>query len=133
MLRLGAHSVKNLAEQTAESADRPAIGLHGLRVLNQANGRRELRVLESARQAGHGLGVSDAGRQLEHFLSQMIDPVQMAASARDENSLADVIDERFLLEFALKELEGFPQPQMNDRVQRFPLDFLPGEARVVLQ
>jgi len=76
--------------------------------------------------------VSDAGRQLEDFLRQMIDPVQVAASAGDENSFADVVDKRLFFELPLEQLEGFPQPQMNDRIQRFPLDFLAGKTGIIL-
>ena len=43
------HPVEDLAEQPAEAARRSAIGLHRLRVLDQADGGRKLRVLESTR------------------------------------------------------------------------------------
>ena len=77
--------------------------------------------------------MSDARRQFEDFLGEMIDPIQVAASAGDEDTFADVIDEWFFLELALEQLERFPQPQMNDRVQRLALDFLAGKPGIVLQ
>ncbi len=57
----------------------------------------------------------------------------MAASAGDENSLAEVVDERFFLEAALEQFERLAQPQVNDRVERFALDFFPGKTGIVLQ
>src|SRR5205807_5725959 len=92
------------------------INLDRLRILDQPDRGGKLRIFESRGQSGHGLGMSDPCRQFEDLLGQMIDSVQMAAAAGDENAFADVVDERFFLQLALQELECFAQPQMNDRV-----------------
>ena len=75
----------------------------------------------------------DVRRHFENLLGQMIDAVQETASAGDENTFADVIDERFFVEPALEQLKSFAQPQMNDRVQRLALDLFAGETGIVLQ
>ena len=103
------HSLEKFAHDLAESAARLPFALHRLGVFDQADRGGELRVLESTRQAGHRLRVRDAGRQLEDFLRQMADSVQVAASTGDENSFANVIDERFFLELPLEQFKGFAQ------------------------
>ena len=62
----------------------------------------------------------------------MIDAVEKTTSAGDENPCAQIIDEWFLIEPAFEQLKGLAQSQMNDRVQRLPLDLLAGKAGIVL-
>ena len=62
----------------------------------------------------------------------MIDAIEKTASARDKNAGPEIIEEWFLLESALEEVESLPHSQVNDRVQRFALDLLPGKTRIVL-
>ena len=67
-----------------------SIGLHRLRVLDQPDRGGELRVFET-----HSLGRTWSARaqtragNLENFLRQVIDPVELAATAGDENAFAD--------------------------------------------
>src|SRR5436190_3330164 len=77
--------------------------------------------------------MSYARGQLEDFLGQMVDATQMAASAGDEDALADVIDKRFLFQLPFQQLERFAQPQMNDCVKRFPFDIPAGKTGIILQ
>src|SRR4051812_11537224 len=63
----------------------------------------------------------------------MIDSIQVAATACNENAFTDVIDERLFLELPFQQIERLPEPKVNDRVQRLALDLLAGEARIVLQ
>ena len=90
--------MKDFSEKPAEAAARLAIALHGLGIFDQTDRGRELRIFKCARQAGHRLRMRDARRHFENVLRQIIDPVELAAPAGDENAFADVVDERFFLE-----------------------------------
>src|SRR4029077_3713090 len=63
----------------------------------------------------------------------MINPAQMTAPAGNEDAFANVVKERFLFELALKQLQGFPQTKMNDRVEGLTLDLFAGETGVIFQ
>src|SRR2546428_9236826 len=94
------YSVKNFPENPAEAAAWRMVDLYCLRIFDQSNRSRKLRIFESGCQARHHPGVGDTRRQFENFLSQMIDAAQVTASAGNENSFADVINERFFFELA---------------------------------
>ena len=126
------HSTKQFSEDSPETAARP-IRLHGLGVFDQADGGGELRILKRGSQSGHGLRVRDMGRHLEDFLREMIDAIEQAASAGDENSGSGEIDERFFLQFAFEELQTFAQAHMDDGVQSLAFDFFAGKTGIVLQ
>ena len=81
--------------------------MHGLRVFDQTDGGGELRIFERRGQSRHCLRVRDVRRHFKDFSREMIDPVEQAASAGDENARADVIDERFLFDCAFEQLEAF--------------------------
>ena len=68
----------------------------------------------------------------ENFFREMIDAIEKTASPRDKNAGPEIIEEWFLLESALEEVESLPHSQVNDRVQRLALDLLPGKTGIVL-
>src|SRR6266403_2917422 len=86
------HSAKKSSEDAADAAPRLTIGLHSLCIFDQANRRRELRIFKRRSQPGHRLRVRDACRHFKNISGQMIDSVEQAAAAANENSLADVVD-----------------------------------------
>ncbi len=63
----------------------------------------------------------------------MIDPVHQTASTGNENSGADIIDERFFLDRAFEQFKSLAQAQMNDGVERLALDFLAGKTGIVFE
>jgi hypothetical protein len=86
------HSAKESSEDAADAAARLPIGLHSLRIFDQANRRRELRIFKRRSQPGHRLRVRDARRHFKDISGQMIDSIEQAAATADENSFADVVD-----------------------------------------
>ena len=72
-------------------------------------------------------------RHFKNFLGQIFYPVEQTAAAGDENAGADVIDERFIGQLALEQVEYFTHPQVDDRIQCFPLEFFTGETGIVFQ
>ena len=53
-------------------------------------------------QAGHCLGVRDMRGHFENFFREIIDAIEKTASAGDENTVAEVIDEWFFIEPAFE-------------------------------
>ena len=68
----------------------------------------------------------------ENLFREIIDAIEQAAPARDENTTAEVIDEWFFIEPSFEQLKSFAEAQMDDRVQGLPLDFLSRETGIVL-
>ena len=68
----------------------------------------------------------------ENLFRQIIDAIEQAAPARDENTTAEVIDEWLFIEPAFEQLKSFAEAQMDDRVQGLALDLLSREAGIVL-
>src|SRR5919198_504561 len=64
---------------------------------------------------------------------EIIDAIEEAASASDENTSAEVINEWFFIEPALEQLKSFAQTQMNNCIQGLALDLLSRKAGIVLQ
>ena len=74
----------------------------------------------------------DVRGHFENLFREIIDAIEQAAPARDENTSAEVIDERFFIEPSFKQLKSFAEAQMDDRVQGLALDLLAREAGIVL-
>ena len=74
----------------------------------------------------------DVRGHFENFFCEIIDTIEQAAPARDENPSAEVIDERFFIEPSFEQLKSFTEAQMDDRVQGLALDLFPREAGIVL-
>src|SRR6266513_2654784 len=129
---LSSDSGEKPAENSSDAAPR-TIDLHGLRVFEQTDRGRKLRVLNCGCQPGQCLRVRDVRRHLKDFTGKVIDPVYQTAAASNENARAGVVNERFFFERALEQLESFTQAQMNNRVQCFALDFLPRKSRIVFE
>ncbi len=72
-------------------------------------------------------------RHVEHILGQMLDPAEQAASPREKDAGARVVNEILLVDLSFQKFERFAHAEMNDRVQRFALDLLAREAGVVLE
>src|SRR5438128_4876810 len=126
------HSAKKPPENSSNATPRP-IHLHGLRVFQQTDRGGKLRVLNGRCQPGHGLGMCYVRGHFKDFPSQIIDPVHQAASAGNENSGTDIIDERFFLDRTLEQFKNLAQTQMNDGVKRLAFDFLSGKPGIVFQ
>src|SRR5580704_1714379 len=129
---LSPHPVEKPSKNSGDAAARP-IDLHRLRVLEQADRGRKLWVLDRRGQSRQSLSVRHVRRHLKNLAGQMIDPAEQAATARDEDSRADIIDERFLFDCPLEQLESLSQSQMDDSVQCLALDFLSGKTGIVLE
>ena len=95
---LGSSSSAENFHKPAPRTSRLAIALHGLRIFDQPDRGRELRILECARQAGHALRMRDARRDAENVFRKIVDAVQQTASARNENPVAEVIQKRLVFE-----------------------------------
>jgi hypothetical protein len=78
------------------------------------------------------LSVRDVRGHFEDPFREIIDAIEEAASACDENSSAQVIDEWFVIESAFDQLKSFAQAQMNNRVQGLALDLLARKTGIVL-
>ena len=104
-----------------------------MRIFDQSDRSGKLRILESGGQAGHRLRVRDTRGQFENFFRQIIDPIEMTASARDENSFADVVDEGSSSSLPFEQLECFAQAQMDNRVERLAFDLFPRKTGIVFQ
>ena len=74
----------------------------------------------------------DVCRHFENLFREIVDAIEEAASACDENSSAQVIDEWFVIEPAFEQLKSLAQAQMNNCVQGFTLDFLARKTGIVL-
>src|SRR5213595_1048827 len=125
------HSAKEFAKNSSKSSSRP-ICLHSLRIFDQTNRGRKLRVLHRRSQSRGGLCVRDVRGHFENFFREMIDTIEKTASTGNENAGTEIIDERLFSESAFEEFKDLQQPQIYDRVQRFALDLLPGKTRIVL-
>jgi len=68
----------------------------------------------------------------ENLFREIIDAIEKAASAGNENTAAEVIDEWFFVEPAFEQLKSLAEAQMDDRVQGLALDLLSREAGIVL-
>src|SRR4051812_2794916 len=75
----------------------------------------------------------DMRRHLKNLFGQVLNPIELTAAAGDEHAGAGVVEERLFLELTLEQLEALAQSQMNDRIERLPIDFLPGKPRIVFQ
>src|SRR6266850_7333575 len=103
---LSSHSAKKPSKNPSDAAAW-AIDLHGLCVFEQTDRGRKLRVFYRRSQAGEGLGVGHVRRHFKDLAGEMIDPIQQAAAAGNENAGADIIDERLLFDGALEQLKSF--------------------------
>jgi hypothetical protein len=90
--------------------------LHRLRVFDQTDRGRKLRVFHRGSQSRRGLCVRYVSGHFENFLREMIDTVEKTAPARNENTGTEVINEWFLFESAFEEFKILPQSQVNNRV-----------------
>src|SRR5438552_16985879 len=109
------HSAKEFAKNSSKSSSRP-ICLHSLRIFDQTNRGRKLRVLHRRSQFRRGLRVRDVRGHFENFLREMIDTIEKTASTGNENAGSEVIDERLFSESACEELHDFQQSQSYIRV-----------------
>ena len=75
----------------------------------------------------------NAGREFENFFRQIIDTTKMTAAARDEDSFANVVDERFFFELPSEQFECLTQAEMDNRVERLALDLFPRKTGIVFQ
>ena len=107
--------------------------MHNLRELNQADRRGELGIFHRRRYAPGRLGVGQVGRYFKNFSGEMIDAAQNTASARNEDTGAEITEIRFFFESALEQLERFAQAEVNDCVQRFALDLFSRKTGIVLK
>jgi hypothetical protein len=103
------HSAKEFAEDSSKSPLRP-ICLHSLRVFDQTDRGRKLRVFDGGSQSRRGLRVRYVRGHFENFLREMIDTVEKTASTRNENTGTEVINEWFFFESAFKEFKILLQP-----------------------
>src|SRR6516225_3108093 len=120
------HSAEKPSKDSAKSSRWP-IRMHHLCEPDQANRRRELRVLHCRCYAPSGLRVRDVRRHLENFLCEMIDTTKKAATAGNEDACAEIIEIGLFVQPAFKQLKSFTHAQVNDCVQHFPLDLSSGE------
>ncbi len=68
----------------------------------------------------------------ENLFREVVDAIEKAASARDENTSAQVINEWIFIKPAFELLKGFAQAHVNNRIQSLALDVLPGKTGIVL-
>src|SRR5579884_625130 len=132
MARYSSSPAENSSQDAPKPPGRP-VRLHHLREFDQPDGGGELWIFHRSSDSPGSLSVSQMRRHFKNFLGKMIDAVEQAAAAREKDARAQVVDERFLIEPALEELKSLAQSQMDNRVERFPFDFLAGKTRFVLQ
>src|SRR6202011_3563637 len=94
---LSSHSAEKPSEDSANATPGP-VDLHRLRVFEQADGGRKLRVVDRRGQSRQSLGVVQVRWHLKNFAGEVIDSADQTATAGDENSRADIIDERLLFD-----------------------------------
>src|SRR5207248_5709166 len=109
------------------------VRLQCLRIFDQSNRGRELRIFECRSQSRHRLRVRDVNRQAKYFLGQMIDAANLAAAAGDRNSSAQKIEIIFAFEMALEQIERLADTHVNDRVEQLALDLLARKTGIIFQ
>ena len=130
MLELGdssSNSAEKFSEKSAKAPPARTIGTHYLCELDQADGRRELRIFHCGRYAPRGLRVRQVRRHFENLFCLMVDTIKKATTAGNENAGSEIVEIRLLFEPAFEQLNAFAHTQVNDRVQGFPIDLFSGE------
>jgi len=101
-------SAENSSQDSADSSRWP-LRLHGLGIFDQPDCSRKLRILYRRGYAGCCLSVRDVRGHFENLFREIMDAIEEAAPARDENTGAEVIDEWFFVEPAFEQLKSFAQ------------------------
>src|SRR5260370_28738692 len=109
MKYFSSHSAKEFADDPSKSSSRP-ICLHSLRIFDQTNRGRKLRVLHRRSQSRGGLCVCDMRGHFENFSREMIDTVEKTASTGNENASTELIDQRLFFEPTFEEFKDLHQP-----------------------
>src|SRR6266481_3634016 len=106
-------SAKNSSQDSPDSSRWP-LCLHRLGIFDQPDCGGKLRVLYRRGHARCCLSMCDVRGHFENLFREIIDAIEEAASACDENSSAQVIDEWFVIEPAFEQLKSLAQAQMNN-------------------
>jgi len=69
----------------------------------------------------------------EHFLRQVIDPIELTATAGEENPFAEIIEIGSFLEAFPEQLKRLAQAKIDDGIQRLALHFLARETGIIFQ
>ena len=85
---------EKFADKAADTTALWPLSLHRLRVTNEADRSGELRIFDRGSETGHRLRVRHAGGQFENLLRQIVDSLQVAATAGDENAFAELFNGR---------------------------------------
>src|SRR5438874_12982045 len=120
MKSCSSHSAEKPSKDSAKPTRRP-IRLHNLCKFDQPNRRRELWVLHCRRYTPGRFRVRQMRRHFKNLLGEMINPVKKAAAAGNENTGAEIINERLLIEPASEKLRRLAESHGSYRVQCFSL------------